>query len=107
MDGLCDLYPIAGDKSAKQERKWHSANCELHFQKEMTALSPKAVLETLPESTQEFCFLQMGRNVFLVQRKAKEEHRAGCTGQTKYGSWINAAPRWDKELLSFSGVTYV
>lgn len=24
-----------------------------------------------------------------------------------HGSWINAAPRWDKELLSLSGVTYM
>lgn len=75
----------------------------------MNALSPKAVLETLSESTQEFCFLQMGRNVFLVHKKAKEQRAQELSVQDRlgmdHGSWTNAAPRWDEELLSLSGVT--
>lgn len=77
----------------------------------MIALSPKAVLETLTESTQGFCFLQMGRNVFLVQRKPKEQRAQELAVQDRHGpdhgSWINAAPRWDEEFLSPSGVTYM
>lgn len=94
IDGLCDLYQIAGDNlQSRRER----ANCELHFQKETTALSPKTVLDSLSEATQEFCFLQMGRNVFLVQRKPKEQRAQELAAQDRHGmdhgSWINAAPK--------------
>lgn len=110
IDGLLPT-PNSRRQSAKQERKRRSANCELHLQKEMTALSPEAGLEALSESTQEFCYLYTGRNVFQVQRKPKDQRAQELAVQdrqgTDHGSWINAAPRWDEELLSPSGVIYM